>query len=1374
MATAASLKFAINSTWDGSGVRKAREDIAKLANDVRELGNKVSVKVKVEPSMVGFATKVKEGAKGIRAEVGVDPNLVGFQRRLNEAIRNKDYTIKVSVVPDFRGLQQRLDAMMASRDFSIRVRVDYDRSALTGLSGEADRARASLQGLGNQASVAGLSFTQLVARVAGLVTVAAAAKVAVAGLAVGAFAPLITEVATATKLLAVVPAALAGIGLVAATAKIGMTGLGDAFKAVGESAEDFEQSIAGLAPTAQEFMRTINGLKGAWDDLTQSVQNELFEGVGESVQELADQHLPRLKEGFTGIADEMNEGILRQFEKLKDPAVGAAVDTLFDNIEKAVGPATDAIGDFAIGLGNIASAGSENLPGIAEDFADIAESFKEWTANSENAAKVKQWITDGWEALKDLSKDLTHFVIDTLPSAIAKVEEFGQKLGSAFKSFSETDFATDSLDRLESVFGSLADSASAVWPALKQIAASLAEASAAVGVSVWQVFLTVLETAAGAIQMLIGPLQSLATFLSAHQGLVNAAAVAWLAFKTVPAILAAVTGAASALAARMGLIGTSAATGATGLRAIATSTGAVVSAGTAGSAVMGRFGSAIANVGTHVPVIARMQTAFVTAAAGATTFGRSAGTAAAAMTGLRSAGSGLISALGGGLSAGLIAAGVALLAVSSNAQNAKAGLQALENVTETAAQTQRDLADAFTETAGAVNDISLDAVAQEFDDMIAATERLGATAPSTFDMVGAALTDVGRAFTGATDSGSAFMDALDRDDVAQNAQKIADELNGLGLSSEQMAQRMTGSRASFDAWVNQLVDVGRISEEAGVKLTGLRDAADQARNIDFNSAKITEGLSEISEHADDAASDLESLRSVLESLGVINVSAAEAMSDFEAKIDEIAEAAKAGADGLSEFSGATINAAGAIDLTNEAGRSLQTALIDVAEDFQRVATSGGDVEAAMANAETAFQTLSASTGIPIEKIRELAAQFGFLPKEIAIAMSVDGAGQVAADLASVALQMGKTPDTKSIRVDLPGGPETAVALSKLGFTVTSIPGTKEVKVTAQTATAKAGLDALLLAANQLELNPAQLKVFLDTAEFMFKKAEVEAVLGQLKTANATPKVMADVTSALSDMKLTMDELNNLDLTTASPEVIAIINEALSSLATVNSGLDETGAKRPMPAVGVVDNATGPLTGIKAYLDSIQSKTVTVTVNTVHAGAGASGSANVGNWRGGIAGRWKGGIAPKALPGHAGGYRLPTSGPGTNVRDGFLGVSSKGKPIANVDAGEWIINGRSSEKYNRALSALNRNNPMAAIAALQRHVGAGDRPGGRSKPRASVSAVASGMGGSLDVNVTVRVEGNASAETLRAAGNELAPQLVMAIKQGVGVRAKVAK
>lgn len=59
-----------------------------------------------------------------------------------------------------------------------------------------------------------------------------------------------------------------------------------------------------------------------------------------------------------------------------------------------------------------------------------------------------------------------------------------------------------------------------------------------------------------------------------------------------------------------------------------------------------------------------------------------------------------------------------------------------------------------------------------------------------------------------------------------------------------------------------------------------------------------------------------------------------------------------------------------------------------------------------------------------------------------------------------------------------------------------------------------------------------------------------------------------------------------------------------------------------------------------------------------------------------------------LPAFAYGGQLPMTGPGTDRRDGFLGVSSAGMPLARVDAGEWIINRGSSGRYNRELAAIN--------------------------------------------------------------------------------------
>lgn len=98
-----------------------------------------------------------------------------------------------------------------------------------------------------------------------------------------------------------------------------------------------------------------------------------------------------------------------------------------------------------------------------------------------------------------------------------------------------------------------------------------------------------------------------------------------------------------------------------------------------------------------------------------------------------------------------------------------------------------------------------------------------------------------------------------------------------------------------------------------------------------------------------------------------------------------------------------------------------------------------------------------------------------------------------------------------------------------------------------------------------------------------------------------------------------------------------------------------------------------------------------------------------SWVPGLGG--KGFEMPK-IPKMATGGRLPTTGPGTDVVDGFLALTSGGKPIANVDAGEWVINRHSSDKYDGLLDAINRDDPrLSALPALAGGGRAGREPYG---------------------------------------------------------------
>ena len=124
------------------------------------------------------------------------------------------------------------------------------------------------------------------------------------------------------------------------------------------------------------------------------------------------------------------------------------------------------------------------------------------------------------------------------------------------------------------------------------------------------------------------------------------------------------------------------------------------------------------------------------------------------------------------------------------------------------------------------------------------------------------------------------------------------------------------------------------------------------------------------------------------------------------------------------------------------------------------------------------------------------------------------------------------------------------------------------------------------------------------------------------------------------------------------------------------------------------------------------------------GAGVAKTFLGGNYRGG----------QLNLPGYDEGGQLPRTGLG---RDMILGVTSDGRPIANVDDEEWIIRATSANKYNRVLGAINADDP--SVQHLASFAGGG-RPGN--------NAGGNGFGGTVinigDINV------NGAGDAMRAA------------------------
>lgn len=263
---------------------------------------------------------------------------------------------------------------------------------------------------------------------------------------------------------------------------------------------------------------------------------------------------------------------------------------------------------------------------------------------------------------------------------------------------------------------------------------------------------------------------------------------------------------------------------------------------------------------------------------------------------------------------------------------------------------------------------------------------------------------------------------------------------------------------------------------------------------------------------------------------------------------------------------------------------------------------------------------------------------------------------------------------------------------------------KKVQVDVNSPEAQGRINAVKTALDNV---PADKRINLDTADIHNTSSLIEALGAKVGTP-INGKVTVDSSSPQWALNL-LEQLG----------VISIDREG-------NITVNEHGASEALTLLSNIKNSVGDR---EQTITTNYVERLTRIENTIK---GAKGSASGGR-----------------LPKNSNGSRLPTTGPGTDKTDGILGVSSEGVPMSWVDAGEWIINARSSEKYNSLLAAINAD-------ALPGFAGGGTAPGkGRKKDNALIwQDVATGIstGATNGANNAVNKKFNGALGALGGAAN----------------------
>jgi hypothetical protein len=225
-----------------------------------------------------------------------------------------------------------------------------------------------------------------------------------------------------------------------------------------------------LAASAQSLVDKIKSLKPAWEDLRLDVQEKLFAGLSDKVGGLANKYLPMLKTNLGGIATASN-GMAHDFadwlgQKSTVDDFGSSLHNItgfWENLRGVVKPLSQAFLD-------IFKVGSEFLPGMGKGLAGVAQKFADFIHEARESGKLKEWIGNGIQALKDLGGVLVN--IGRIFGAIFKAGQseghgFLQTLRDATGKVADFLNSAEGQDSLRKMFKAIGDAVNVLMPILK-------------------------------------------------------------------------------------------------------------------------------------------------------------------------------------------------------------------------------------------------------------------------------------------------------------------------------------------------------------------------------------------------------------------------------------------------------------------------------------------------------------------------------------------------------------------------------------------------------------------------------------------------------------------------------------------------------------------------------------------------------------------------------------------------------------------------------------------------------------------------------------------------------------------------------------------
>lgn len=1338
------LKAGLASINDDVTVEVDADTIA-AATKIEALGDTENVTVRVDADTVEAAARIAELSDNESVTIDVDADTIAAEAQIAEAARDRNTTIEADA--DTANAEAHIEAAARRIRASLSEAFNFDGterriSGITGALGGMVSTGARIGGLVAAFGALGVAIAGVAGPLGGMVVALTAASgvlvtlpAIIAGAAAGigaliiGFQGLTDESAdladSARETVDVVKSFSDEWGELRKSVQGALfENMADSMRALGGLLPDLETGFTGIARAINGGVRgavaalTTEGAKldfrAVLDNTTRGFQN--MAGAGAPLaQAWRDLHTVAA-EFFPAMGASIANASTRFAEFIREAREAGRIHEWIEGGIEAARNLGGVFADTGVVIANVFRAATNAGAPFLGFMGEALSRLREWSGSFEGMATMERFFTSTTNALNALMPavgELGGAIANGLvPWAERLLVAMGPGLASGVSALGDAFAAlTPSAEPVGALLGQLVDGlgrwAAALAPVVDMILGGLAPAlgnvidplvrigEALAGAS-FSTFSVAVNVAAGALEVLAVPLELVADFMEAQPGLVTAAVAAWTAFKGIPMIMGRLHTSMEPVNKRLGGL-------TTGLKEARAS----VRAYTDLNPQVSRMGAAWKTLESTVPAVGRMSQAYRNGASALTPFitrhqeaarhvqmlsisaqttGRSVGlsmlgmahgTAASmgkfagavngvargAMSGLKTAAGGVSKAMGGLMGALGGPWGIALTAGAFAVEDLVSGMKKWNEYQAAS----RDLANT---SSGAYRNM-FRAIADGVPEVEAMTGQITELESNLNRVVESAPTGLTKLLHPGS-GGDAFIASMAKSGIEQ-----------LGMSHEELSQKIMGSEESWRAFQQQLRESGPASVMAGVELQKLRDgytrAADSAAQLSPAVRNAGAVIRELSTTTGDAASRADKLRIAFMELRGVNMSADEAAAQLTQELTNLSS-------GMADVAGATLKANGTIDTTTTAGANLFNAMNNLGTAMQRSVASGNDANEVFQQSAGQLEQLRQAAGLGKDEWDALLQKMGMTPEKMSVVAEVH-TDKAKSEVAAVVEQLEQFKGAGPFKAQINVSDQEAVnRIRNAGIQLDNWDqktGTAEVTLSDQASVDKLNW-WLTNGFPQIDMANPTAKANLDASGLFFTNEYAKFQLSQLDMSRPNPLLNMDISRFNGKQIKALQDVGLLDGQRPNPKAGMTIGELTKKQQEALAKVVDLGERKPKPVARLENkDFNRDVDASKNKLAEIKDKSVSVVFNAVYNGFKKLAGFVSGNFAGGA---WTG---ERALPKFAhGGYRLPTSGPGTERRDGFLAFDSAGIPAAMLDAGEWIINSRSSAKYNKELAAIN--------------------------------------------------------------------------------------